>query len=100
GCGLDERRFGNRGPIVLCLRWTDARQETSAPSCLHLGRSALLCVETDALPGRGVPESSQDFQPAAGTDLGHAALADRLGRFLLAGSSTFCPALVSAATAC
>jgi hypothetical protein len=57
-------------------------------------------MQAGAMPKQRMSEPPPDLQPRTGTNLGPAALADRLGRFLLAGSSAFCSALVGAATAC
>ena len=100
GCGMDGDRSGSPEFIVFCVWSSDACEGVSPPPCLHLGGADLLCVEGNALSTGSVPEPSSDVPPRTGIDPGHAALVDRLGRFLLAGSSAFCAALVGGTTAC
>jgi len=77
-----------------------ARKEASSPTCLYVEWAGLLCRANDSLLAPHMPEPLPDVRPRAGGDAGSSALADWLGRFLLAGSSPVFAALVGAAIAC
>ena len=97
---MDGGRVKARGTAVFRVRQTDAREGAKKEACLDLERSGVLRRAAGSLSGQRMPEPSSEVQSRAGTDAGPAALADRLGRLLLAGSSPFRTALVGAAAAC
>src|SRR5438874_13410514 len=92
GFGVDGGRLRERGTVVFCVRYAHACEEASSAACLHHDWAGLLCRANDPLFAQRMPEPLPDVRARTGVDAGLAALADRLGRFLLAGSSPFCSA--------